>query len=125
MALETGHKALRPRGDLKRMMAQDRRFTVLSMGEDGLACRYHMRNGGNLRIIASWGNGWDHVSVSRPNKVPTYHNMKLVKRMFFAEDEWAVEYHPPASDYISINDNVLHLWRPQDVEFPKPPKEFV
>ena len=78
-------------------------------------------------IAAIWSSdeGWDHVSVSHRKRTPKYQEMKAMKRFFFERDEWAVEYHPPDDDYISHNDNVLHLWRPHGVQIPTPPKIFV
>lgn len=78
-----------------------------------------------LFAIASWGGGWDHVSVSRPDRLPVYAEMKMVKRLFFLDDEWAMEYHPPIDKYISINPNTLHLWRPNNQQFPTPPEWMV
>ena len=116
---------MRPKADIRRMIAQGQRWTLLDEGDDGLACRYHRPAGGVLYVVVGWGAGWDHVSVSRKNKTPTYQDMKLIKRAFFAEDEWAIEYHPPESKYISVNDNVLHLWRPQEGGIPTPPEIMV
>ena len=48
-----------------------------------------------------------------------------MKRFFFKPEEWAVEYHPPDGDYISMHDNVLHLWRPQKEALPVPPRIMV
>lgn len=75
-----------------------------------------------LLVIASSGAGWDHVSVSRPSRCPTWEEMVFVKRVFFGEDEWAIEYHPPPDKNISRHPFCLHLWRPHDVEIPVPPE---
>ena len=116
---------MKPKADLWRFVRRHARITILSEGEDGMAILYKKLNGGKLQMIVGWGGGWDHVSVSRPGgKLPTYHDMKLVKRMFFAEDEWAVEYHPPEAEYVN-NHPVLHIWRPQNETLPTPPKEYV
>ena len=72
-----------------------------------------------LLIIASQGEGWDHVSVSIvgfPDVTPYWHEMKFVKEAFFKPDEWALEYHPPTEKNISIHNGCLHLWRPQPSE---------
>lgn len=84
-------------------------------------------NGRAFIVMASTGGGWDHVSVSTKNqkRCPTWEEMKAIKEMFFNPDEWAVQYNPPQSDNINFCENCLHLWRPQNQEFPKPPKEFV
>ncbi len=79
-----------------------------------------------LNVLASNGSGWDHVSISRFDKTaPTWEEMCWVKDLFFEETEWVLQYHPAKEDYIDYGRNVLHLWKPQGIEIPKPPKEFV
>jgi hypothetical protein len=78
-----------------------------------------------LTIIASAGFGWDHVSVSRSKRCPNWVELDFVKRLFFADDEVAVQFHVPGKDHINLHPNCLHLWRPQTQEIPLPPAEFV
>lgn len=78
-----------------------------------------------LFVIASAGGGWEHVSVSRPNRCPIWREMEQIKRLFFKDDEVAVEYHVPPKDHINIHQYCLHLWRSIDEKFPMPPTEFV
>jgi len=79
-----------------------------------------------LRIIATDYAGWDHVSVSLKDRTPTWEEMDYIKRMFFRQDEIAIQYHMPERDHINIHPNCLHLWRPH---MPKiilvPPKTLV
>lgn len=99
---------------------------LLLLGEDGGS--WSMRSPADdreLHIIASWGMGWDHVSVSRRARTPSWREMEHVKRLFFRDDETAMQLHVPPSDHISIHPNCLHLWRPQDVEIPRPPGMMV
>lgn len=70
---------------------------------------------------ASWGLGWDHVSISFRDRCPTWDEMCEVKDIFFKEDEACVEYHPAKADYVNIHTYCLHIWRPQEIEIPKPP----
>jgi hypothetical protein len=51
--------------------------------------------------------------------------MCFAKDMFWDDEDLAVQYHPPKSDYINTHPNVLHMWRVPGVEFPMPPKVFV
>lgn len=76
-------------------------------------------------IIANSGEGWDHVSVSYKGRVPTWEEMDKIKRMFFKDDEVAMQLHVTPEDHVNIHPNVLHLWRPTDREIPLPPKAFV
>ena len=78
-----------------------------------------------LRIIASWGDGWDHVSVSRRNKCPSWREMEYVKRLFFRQDETAMQLHVPPADHISHHPFCLHLWKPQAADIPRPPAWMV
>lgn len=79
----------------------------------------------NLRVIASNGDGWDHVSVSLAHRCPTWEELEFVKRFFFKPDEVAMQLHLPPSDHISLHPHCLHIWRPHDVMIPLPPKEMV
>lgn len=81
--------------------------------------------GRSFRVVASSGEGWDHVSVSLPNRTPNWREMEYIKRMFFKPDEWAYQLHAPPSDHINIHPFCLHIWRPHDVAIPTPPKEMV
>ena len=76
-------------------------------------------------MIASVGLGWDHVSVSLPNRTPNWYEMDFVKRMFFEADEVAWQYHVPAHRHVNAHPNCLHLWRKQGFEMPLPPLSLV
>ena len=80
---------------------------------------------GTLTAIASSGEGWDHVSVSRPDRCPTWEEMEFVKRKFFKPDEVAMQLHVAVSDHISRHPNCLHIWRPTHQKLPLPPTDFV
>jgi hypothetical protein len=79
----------------------------------------------DLRVIASDGDGWDHVSVSLPHRDPTWSEMDLVKRLFFRNDEVVIQYHVPRADHVNYHEHCLHLWRPQNLEVPRPPSLMV
>ena len=79
----------------------------------------------NLRIIASNGEGWDHVSVSLPDRCPTWIEMSKVKEAFFSDDECVIQYHPPKANYVNNHEFTLHLWRPQQMDIPMPPTDLV
>ncbi|MET7041058.1 hypothetical protein WBZ18_03545 [Clostridium botulinum] len=72
-------------------------------------------------VVASDGQGWDHVSVSHKHKIPSWKVMNAVKEMFFEDDEVVMQLHPSKKDYINNHPNCLHLWRPQKKEIPQPP----
>ena len=79
----------------------------------------------SLKIIASSDGGWDHVSVSRPNRPPNWAEMVYVKEMFFENHETVMQLHVPASDHINVHPHCLHLWRPQNEPIPRPPAIMV
>lgn len=83
------------------------------------------RKGTELRIIASAGEGWDHVSVSTRDRCPNWEEMCFVKDLFFTEAETVMQLHPPKADYVNNHRYTLHLWRPHDEAIPRPPSIFV
>ena len=95
-------------------------WTLIKDGEDGFAAQH-----GHLWVIASWGGGWDHVSCHVEGRCPTWVEMCHVKAAFFDRDEWAIQYHPNERSYINNHPTTLHLWRPQGVQIPTPPREYV
>lgn len=72
-----------------------------------------------LKIIASDGAGWEHVSVSLPNRCPTC-EMSAIKAAFWDADDCVVQFHPPKSEYVNNHPFCLHLWRSTRHEFPLP-----
>lgn len=78
-----------------------------------------------LSCLASNGDGWDHVSVSTPHRAPNWREMEQIKRLFFNDNEVAMQLHVTPDNHISVHPHCLHIWRPHDVEIPLPPKEFV
>ncbi len=82
-------------------------------------------HGLTLRIVASIDNNWEHVSVSTEGRCPTWEEMHMVKRMFFADEETVMQLHPPESVYLNVHPFCLHLWRPVGQEIPRPPAWMV
>ncbi len=74
-----------------------------------------------LRVIASDGGGWEHVSVSLPNRIPSWEEMVYVRDMFWDPEDAVMQLHPPHSSYVNNHPFCLHLWRPIGVEVPTPP----
>ena len=73
-------------------------------------------------VIASDGIGWEHVSVSFPDKkMPTWEVMCKIKDIFWDEEDLVVQYHPPKSEHINNHPGCLHLWRPTGQQMPSPP----
>ena len=89
------------------------------MGVDGGMFRIPFE-GRVLMCIVSFGMGWDHVSVSLPNRCPNWPEMCHVKKLFWNEDETVVQYHPKKEHYINNHRFCLHMWRPQNEVMPTP-----
>lgn len=83
------------------------------------------RSGQMLQVIASWAEGWDHVSVSLPNRCPSWDEMCFTKSVFFEADETVMQLHPPEADWINNHPHCLHLWRPHTDTIPRPPAWMV
>lgn len=82
--------------------------------------------GKNIFIIASDGEGWEHVSVSIQNGgTPSWNTMCRVKDIFWDEEDTVIQFHPPKSQYVNKHKYCLHLWRKIDFEQPIPPKILV
>lgn len=82
-------------------------------------------DGAEITVIATVGDGWDHVSVSLVDRCPTWDEMEQIKRLFFKDDEAAFQLHVPPSEHISFHPHCLHIWRPVDGKFPMPPAWMV
>lgn len=68
---------------------------------------------GPLGVVVSDGWGWDHVSVSRPDRIPTWEEMDRIKRICFRDDEIVMQLHVNDSRKVGVCRFCLHLWRPQ------------
>ena len=61
------------------------RLRVVSSGEDGFAAyiNHPCYKPTAIAVIASWGGGWEHVSVSLARRCPTWEEMCMVKDIFW------------------------------------------
>src|SRR5258708_1611999 len=74
----------------------------------------------SFAVIASDGWGWEHVSVSLPNRCPAWEEMCKIKDIFWDGEDCVVQYHPPRSEYRNVHPYCLHLWRPINQQIPRP-----
>lgn len=77
------------------------------------------------KIIFSNGEGWEHVSVSYPDRCPTWDEMEEIKRRFWQEQDTVMQLHVPVKEHRNCHPYCLHLWRPTEGEIPRPPGIFV
>lgn len=73
-----------------------------------------------LRVIASDGEGWEHVSVSLVDRTPTWEEMDYIKRQFWDDEDCVMQLHPPRSQWVNAHPYCLHLWRPIAAVIPQP-----
>ena len=83
-------------------------------------------------IIASDGEGWEHVSVhivdlklpktkiNSQERTPTWSEMCKIKDIFWDEEDCVIQFHPPKSEYVNNHKHTLHLWRPINEALPCP-----
>lgn len=67
-----------------------------------------------LRSISETNDGrkWLHVSVSRPDRMPEWMEIKKVKENFIGKDREAIQMFPKEKDYVNVHKYCLHLWSP-------------
>lgn len=129
--------------------ARDTQHPILgSTAADGNNGAFHLDSpepGWTLAIIASDGDGWEHVSVHAyrvqrleivgllgrgskaglKERTPTWKEMCFAKRAFWDAEDEVVQFHPKESEYVNCHPHTLHLWRAIGIEFPRPPAEMV
>lgn len=79
-------------------------------------------NGNLFLVMISDGLGWKHLSISNAQKraLPSWEDMCRAKDLFFADDEWVVQFHPAKDDNINEHPYCLHLWMPLNETMPRP-----
>ncbi len=56
------------------------------------------------------GKEWLHVSVSYPDKLPTYDDLCEVKKTFIGDERTALQIFPPKVKHVNIHNYCLHLF---------------
>jgi len=70
---------------------------------------------GGLRVIHSVdllddGSFWDHLSVSRVDRIPSWDDLVMVKEIFIGCEREALQLFPLRSEYVNVCKNCLHIW---------------
>ena len=97
---------------------------TVGVGVDGVALNLEI-NSVTFAVIASWGGGWDHVSVSLPNRCPIWPEMDFIKSVFWHPNEVVMQLHITSKRKINVHPYCLHMWKPQTKTIPLPPRVFV
>lgn len=80
----------------------------------GLLAYQHLLNG--LRVIETEepetfdGRLWYHVSCSHQGHLPSYNELKQMKRCFVGDERTALQIFPPAAQHVNAHPFTLHLW---------------
>ena len=83
-----------------------------SLGNNGAFFVRSLKHAGIVfKVIASDGEGWEHVSVSLPTRCPIWSEMCFIKDMFWNDEDSVIQFHPPKSQYVNCHPFCLHLWR--------------
>lgn len=87
---------------------------VVMKKTDGYA--YVCKNG--LAVIQSLevldGKVWLHTSFSRRSRMPDYHDMVFVKRVFIGDDRRAIMILPEKKNHVNIHEFCLHFFTGDD-----------
>lgn len=105
---------------------------MASADGDDFGAFYLQRGTVQFVVIASSGQEqlpWEHVSARardyKGERTPTWTEMCWIKDLFWDDEECVVQFHPPKSDYVNNHPHVLHLWKPTNIEMPRPPSIMV
>lgn len=60
------------------------------------------------------GEEWVHVSVSHEHRLPSYEEMKEVKRCFIGDHREAYSIWPKLRVHVNVASKALHLWHRAD-----------
>jgi hypothetical protein len=53
---------------------------------------------------------WLHVSVSHPDRLPTWDELAEVKSLFIGTERKAIQVLPPTEEHVNVHPTCLHLW---------------
>jgi hypothetical protein len=78
----------------------------------------YIRNDGQLKVLMTEepheGTKWLHVSVSHPERYPTWDEIHFVKDLFIGKDKDAVMILPEEKYYVNLHKNCFHLYHRLD-----------
>lgn len=67
-----------------------------------------------LRVIVTDeihdGQLWQHVSISRKNRLPTWQDIRRVKDLMIGADEKAIMVLPKQAEYVNAHPYCMHLF---------------
>ena len=83
-----------------------------------MAAMTFRRDDGMMSVIESIepheNTYWQHVSVARPDRYPTWEEIKFVKDVFIGTDKAAVMILPEQKFFVNYHPNCFHLFHRLD-----------
>jgi hypothetical protein len=61
-------------------------------------------------LVEEDGKRWQHVSLSRHERLPSWEDVRRVKDLFIGKDKLAIQVLPREADYYNYHPHCLHLW---------------
>lgn len=96
---------------MRRLMGKREWQRPKPFGPDGW---YMQRVDRTATIIATAaehdGVEYIHASISRPDRLPDYDDLKALHRAVWRGNGWAYQVFAPASHHVNIHEFALHLW---------------
>ena len=65
---------------------------------------------GDLFFILGIEGGKWHLSISSPNRLPKYAEMKHARYKMLPDDCYIAQIFPPQNEFVNAHKNCLHLW---------------
>lgn len=66
---------------------------------------------GRCQVIISIENGYLHLSISTPDALPSYAELKAARYVFCPDEIYMAEIFPPKSEFINVHPYCRHLWQ--------------
>ena len=78
-------------------------------------CRAYLVKDNSARILVSIDRlkndeEWLHVSVSHPDRLPTWETLVKIKNIFVGLEGEAMMFFPKQSEYVNYHPYYMHLW---------------
>lgn len=116
---------MRNLNELQQYRAIDWELRLGRLGDATGGCFLLEYCGVELRIVASNGGGWDHLSVSTADRCPTWMEMEHVRKIFGKSYEIWVQFGVPSTEHINFHPYCLHWWRHHHREIRLPPSNMI
>jgi hypothetical protein len=86
------------------------KYRMVQNGVDGM----HLYDSTHLSIIISGEEHdkkkWLHISAARTSRLPSYGDLKRIKKDFIGEEKRAIMIFPDAAHHVNIHPYCLHLY---------------